>query len=92
MELNQSNYNIVAEKIVAEQEQIIGPLAYDLASKAVGIGVHDHHVDITGDPKTALENLVIQFKGLFGQASIEASKNALRNLSFSLELPAILLN
>ncbi len=51
------------------------------------------HVSIDGDPKTALENLVLQYQRLFGKASVEVSKEAIKrsNIIFgSVDLPTIL--
>jgi hypothetical protein len=87
-------YSEAVLKIVSEQELIIGPLAKDLAKKANGITFKDSkEVMITGDPKSALENLVGQYHMLFGKTSVEVSKNAiksLRHLLSSEDLPEIL--
>lgn len=91
MESNQLNYNTVAEKIILEQEQVIGPLARNLAQQVRGLHMSNSHIEIDGDPKTILEELVTQYSGLFGKASIAVSKHALKGLTLNtIELPAIL--
>ncbi len=87
-------YAEAATKIISEQEQVIGPLAFDLARRAGGVGIGvNKEVSITGDPKSALDNLVKQYYLLFGNTSIEVSKHALRGLknTFGIDdLPSIL--
>lgn len=64
-------------KIIKEQQAIIGPIAVDQAKKVSGLevsGVDD--VKITGNKKEVLGNLVNQYAKLFGKASIEVCKEA----------------
>lgn len=87
----QVNYITLIEKIIKEQEQVIGPLAYDIAKKVNGLAITNDHVTLQGDPIQTVEQLVVQYSGLFGQASVEVSKNALKSMEISGdELPAIL--
>ena len=89
-----NKYNVAVIKIIEEQRQIIGPIAVDLAKRASGILLlNDHEVSISGDPKQALEGLVLQYQQIFGRASVEASKDALKRSDAALlpeEIPAIL--
>lgn len=84
-----------AEKIIREQEKIIGPIALEQAGKVAGMTVDwgKHEVVIVGDEKKALEELVRKYQMLFGKASIEVCKEAIQPLSDKLttsELPDIL--
>ncbi len=86
-------YSKAAEKIIKEQEYIIGPLALEQASKADGLTVEDHTVKITGDRIHALESLVEQYRELFGQTSVEVCKEATRAYFSNLppqEVPSLL--
>jgi hypothetical protein len=78
-------YEQAAEKIIKEQENIVGPLALEQAKKASGLEVDDHIVKFTGDRLKALDSLVEQYKQLFGQTSVEVCKDAAQ--SFFTKLP-----
>lgn len=79
-------YAQVAEKIIKEQENIIGPIALEQAKKVPGLSIDEsgNTVTISGDEKTVLEKLVEQYKGLFGQTSVEVCKHAAKSLLSSL--------
>lgn len=88
-------YVSLASKIIKEQEAVIGPLAWSEASKVSGLKVSDHTVVIEGDGKQALEKLVNQYEGLFGRASVEVCKDAVKSLISDVdpkELPEVLLH
>lgn len=69
-----------AEKIIKEQEGIIGPVALEQARKVTGLKVNGG-VSIEGANKTeVLSNLVAQYEQLFGQASVEVCKQAVSGL------------
>ncbi len=72
----------IADKIIREQESIIGPLALEQARKVTGINIDEtvSTITITGDKKVILENLVRQYEKLFGPASIEVCRDAVKNL------------
>lgn len=72
----------VAEKIIEEQEHIIGPIALEQARKVPGLTVDWQKKDIqfVGNKTDILEKLVEQYKSLFGQASVEACKEAVQNI------------
>ena len=71
-------FALLAEKIIEEQENIIGPIALEQARKVPGLTVdwQQHKVSLEGNKTQILENLVDQYKGLFGQASVEVCKEA----------------
>lgn len=69
-------------KIIQEQEGIIGPIALEQAKKVPGLTLDwdKHQVEIKGDEKTTVDQLVEQYKHLFGQASVEVCREATRDL------------
>ena len=68
----------LAEKIIQEQEAIIGPIALEQAKNVPGLVVdwQKHEVSLTGNKTQILEKLVDQYRSLFGQASVEVCKEA----------------
>ncbi len=72
----------VAEKIISQQEGIIGPIALEQAKKVPGLKLNwpKHEVDFVGNKTDIVEHLVEQYQGLFGQASVEACKDAVRGI------------
>lgn len=86
-------YENIAQKIISEQEAIIGPLAVDQARKVPGI-VFDSGksgVMIEGDKKSVLGALVQQYANLFGQTSIEVCKKIVKTFDItSDQLPTLL--
>lgn len=72
----------MTEKIIKQQEGIIGPLALEQAQKVPGLKVDWPKKDVKfdGNEKDIVEKLVEQYKGLFGQASVEACKEAVRGV------------
>ena len=72
----------IAEKIIREQEGIIGPVALEQARKVSGLIINweKHEVKIEGDKKEIVEKLVEQYEYLFGQASVEVCKDAVKGI------------
>jgi len=72
----------IAEKIIREQEGIIGPVALEQARKVSGLIINweKHEVKLEGDKKEIVEKLVEQYEYLFGQASVEVCKDAVKDL------------
>ena len=79
---NQDIFVQFADRIIREQEGIIGPIAYEQASKVPGITIDPttHAIQLKGDKKQILENLVKQYELLFGRVSIEICKEAVRGV------------
>lgn len=77
-----SVFTQMAEKIIKEQEDIIGPVALEQANKVSGLKVNwpKHEITIEGNEADVIEKLVEQYKHLFGQASVEACKEAVRSI------------
>lgn len=72
----------IVDKIIKEQEAIIGPIALEQAQKVPGIKLDEikHEISVDGDKKQILENLVKQYEKLFGPASIEVCRDAAKGL------------
>ena len=74
-----STLDAIVEKIIKEQELVIGPLAWSEAGKVQGLRVDVQKGEVAisnGDPKTAVDRLVAQYERLFGRASQEVCKEA----------------
>lgn len=81
--------------IIKAQESIVGPVALEQAKRvqAIKLGKSLEEISIEGNKKEALEQLVKQYQGLFGMASIEVCKNAIRGMKGSIpndQLPPLL--
>ncbi|MEI7719732.1 MAG: hypothetical protein WCI89_00790 [bacterium] len=81
----------IAEKIIQEQELIIGPLAWSEASKVSGLSVSEEgktktvHIEAI-DHKAVVDALVAQYERLFGRASHEACRAAVASLLANMSL------
>ncbi len=77
-----SQFTTIAEKIIAEQESIIGPLALEQANKVQGLKIDwkKHEIHIEGNETEVVERLIEQYQHLFGQASVEACKQAVSSI------------
>ena len=70
-------------KIIKGQELIIGPIAWEEAKRVGGLHIIDEnreHLTIDAPEKEVMERLVVQYERLFGRASIEVCRDAVRNL------------
>ncbi len=73
----------MAIRIIKAQELIIGPLAWDEAREVPGLTVLDQkkeQVALNGDAKEILSKLVTQYEHLFGRASQEVCKEAVKDI------------
>jgi hypothetical protein len=72
-------YNTIILAIVKDQEKIIGPMALNEANSVKGLQLSDDYnlVTISGDPEKVANELVSNFKALFGNASIEIMKESI---------------
>ena len=70
------------EKIIKDQEGIIGPIALEQAQKVRGLRVdlEKHNVQFDGSQKDIVEKLVEKYKEIFGQASVEVCKETARKI------------
>lgn len=76
-------YGKIAERIISEQEKIIGPVAIEQAKQVTGMAIDwkNHEIRIEGDEKKAIGELVDKYKELFGKVAIEVCKDALKTLN-----------
>lgn len=87
-------YTELATNIIEKQEVIVGPLAWIEAGKVNGLYIANKEITIKETPKKILGSLVKQYETLFGQASLEVCKDAVRNLLVDVEqekIPEVLL-
>jgi hypothetical protein len=87
----------IAARIIQAQESIVGPIAFEQAKKVKGLklGSTDTEVRLEGDKKAILDQLVRQYETLFGRASIEVCKNAIRSIANTIpkdQLPPLLVS
>lgn len=81
-------FDQIAEKIIEQQEAVIGPIAVEQAKqiRELKIDWPQHDVDVTGNPQQAIDELVEKYKELFGQIAVQVSKDAAA--SILAQLPA----
>lgn len=87
-------YSQAVAEIIKQQQSVIGPLALDQARRVSGLNFTDvNHFVISGNGKEVLTHLVEQYSTIFGRASIEVCREALKHLKDQPkrdELPEIL--
>ncbi len=68
----------IVAKIIKSQEAIIGPVAIEQAQRVPHLKVDwdNQKIDIDGDESGVIDALVEVYKELFGQISVEVSKEA----------------
>ena len=71
-------YAQIVERIIKQQESIIGPVAIEQASHVHNLKVDwsKKEVQVTGDGAKVIDDLVEQYKELFGKISVEVCKEA----------------
>ncbi|MEO6508587.1 MAG: hypothetical protein ABIO02_01415 [Patescibacteria group bacterium] len=88
------NSVIIVKQIIHGQEAIIGPMALEQAKKVAGIQISSAgDIKIQGNEKDVLTSLVEQYEKLFGRASVEVCKDAVKEIRpapLPDELPEIL--
>jgi len=75
-------YSQIVESIIRHQEAIIGPVAIEQAEQIAGLTIDwpKRQIGIQGDPVQVIDTLVQAYKSLFGQISVEVSKEAASSL------------
>lgn len=79
-------YNKIAQNIIKEQEQLIGPVAWYEAEKVTGLNIvrqkdgNAVHIDESVDGMIVLDNLVSKYQSLFGPAATQVCKEAVNTL------------
>ncbi len=72
-------YNKLLSRILKEQENILGSLAWQIAEKSSGIIIvnkESFDVSIIGEPKTVIDNFIFRCERIFGSFARDASKQA----------------
>lgn len=90
-----SIFTTLAERIIKEQELVIGPLAWEEAQKVKGLKADKkkNTISFEGKEVDIIERLVKQYERLFGRASVEVCKDAVKDLVYEMpkdQVPAIL--
>lgn len=77
----------IAQRIIKDQEMIIGPLAFEEASHVSGLDFDPSNnlVSLSGDKKKLIDLLVARYERLFGLASVQVCKDAAAPLLPELE-------
>ncbi len=94
--LDVNRVNTIAQTIIEHQQNVIGPLALVQANKVSGLKVSDGdniRVEVNGEVKAVLTDLVKKYEEMFGRASIEVCKDAVKEVKPPVpheELPDIL--
>jgi hypothetical protein len=85
--MEQDIYSQMATRIVAEQEKIIGPVAYSQADTVPGLIVNrkSHTVTVSDKGVEAIDGLVQSYEDFFGSPAVEVCKKAVGNLRFNLQ-------
>ena len=74
-------YATAINQIIRQQISVIGSLALDQAKNVQGLEVAgQNEIHIKGNGKQILENLVQEYSRLFGQASVEVCKDAVKEI------------
>lgn len=79
-------YTQIVQKIIEKQEAIIGPVAVQQAQMVSNLEIDwaQHEISISGSPLTAVDDLVEQYKDLFGQIAVETCKEAVSKILIQL--------
>lgn len=77
-----SLYAQIVERIIREQESIIGPIALEQAEGVKGLKVNWSSKDISfhGKESKIIEQLIEKYRDFFGQVSVEVCRHAVRQL------------
>jgi hypothetical protein len=80
--MSEDVYTQIVQKIIEQQEAIIGPVAIEQAKHVSNISVDwpKHNVKISGNGQVAIDDLVHQYEHLFGRLSVEVCKEATSTL------------
>ncbi len=85
----------LTERIIKAQEEVVGPLALEQAKKVSGLTIDESAklIKIEGDKKETVNSLIKQYEGLFGRASVEVCREAVKSIIATMpkeEVPSLL--
>lgn len=71
-------FNQIVERIIEQQEAIIGPIAVEQAKQIQDLTIDwpHHQVQVSGNPQRVIDELVEKYKELFGQIAVQVSREA----------------
>lgn len=71
-------YSEIVQRIIKQQETIIGPIAVEQAEHVSNLKVDwdKNEVKVSGDGAKVIDDLVGKYKDLFGKISVEVCKEA----------------
>lgn len=69
-------FNLIATRIIQEQERIIGPLAWTEAEKVSGIVIQNDSAVIAGDGHKIIDQLIARYERLLGSIAVDACRTA----------------
>ncbi|MBX4197143.1 hypothetical protein KW801_01125 [Candidatus Saccharibacteria bacterium] len=71
-------YSEIVERIIKQQETIIGPVAIEQAAHIPNLELdwENHKVTVKADGAKVIDRLVQQYKELFGKISVEVCREA----------------
>lgn len=71
-------YSQIVERIISHQESIIGPIAVEQAEHVRNLKVDwdKKDISVSGDGAKVIDDLVNQYKELFGKISVEVCREA----------------
>lgn len=76
-------YEEAAQRIILEQEGIMGPIARDVASQVGAVfSANGKSVKFSRDPKKVIADLISAYGEVFGQASLAVSNEAVKKSKF----------
>jgi hypothetical protein len=80
--MNSDIYSQIIIRIIKGQEAIIGPVAIEQANRVPDLKIdwENQHVTISGDKVKVIETLIKVYRELFGQISVEVSRESVANL------------
>jgi len=75
-------YAQIVEKIISGQEAIIGPVAVEQAQRIPHLKIDwpNHVIEVDGNEAQVIDTLIEVYKELFGQISVEVSKESAASL------------
>lgn len=83
---NKENIKLAINKIIEEQESIIGPLARELATSTAGIKETTEGFDFEIDYKQAINNLSNTYKDIFGDIAVQVTEDILVRYKLNITL------
>jgi hypothetical protein len=72
-------YSEMIIRIVKRQSQIVGPLAVRIAGKVSGVVVEAGEIKVQQENPSVVDELVAEYAQLFGKASVEVCRQAVRD-------------